>query len=142
MRIEQILERTVPISRYSDPSIPSGGLDTSIVAISTDQCVDGEPVVGYGFSSIGRFGQGGLIRERFAPRLLAAPDGLTNPDTGAPDPFRAWHVMMKGEKPGGHGERSVAVGTLDMAIWDACAKAAGLPLYRFIQRYLDCGPSL
>jgi L-alanine-DL-glutamate epimerase-like enolase superfamily enzyme len=37
-----------------------------------------------------------------------------------------------GEKPGGHGERCVAVGTLDMAIWDAAAKIADLPLYAFI----------
>ncbi|NKB59749.1 MAG: mandelate racemase [Alphaproteobacteria bacterium] len=133
MKIKRILERTVPISRYADPSIPSGGLDTSIVAVVTDRIVDGAPIVGYGFASIGRFGQGGLIRERFAPRLLAAPDCLGDP----PDPFRAWRVMMTGEKPGGHGERSVAVGTLDMAIWDACAKAAGLPLYRCIQRHLD-----
>ncbi len=35
--------------------------------------------------------------------------------------------MMANEKPGGHGERSVAVGTIDMAVWDAVAKIAGLP---------------
>ena len=78
---------------------------------------DGAPVVGYGFGSFGRYAQGGLIRERFAPRLLAAGGGL--------DPFRAWEAMMAGEKPGGHGERCVAVGALDMALWDASAKAAG-----------------
>ncbi|MCG8562028.1 MAG: mandelate racemase [Hyphomicrobiales bacterium] len=138
MRLKQVLERTVPISRYADPSIPSGDLDTSLVAVVTDRVVEGRPVVGYGFASIGRFGQGGLIRDRFAPRLLAAPDCLIDPDRGAPDPFRAWHAMMQGEKPGGHGERSVAVGALDMAIWDACAKTAELPLYRYIQRHLDC----
>jgi L-alanine-DL-glutamate epimerase-like enolase superfamily enzyme len=48
------------------------------------------------------------------------------------DPFRAWKVMMTGEKPGGHGERCVAVGALDMALWDAAAKIAHLPLYRFV----------
>ena len=32
--------------------------------------------------------------------------------------------MMSNEKPGGHGERSVAVGTIDMAVWDAVAKIA------------------
>ena len=42
--------------------------------------------------------------------------------------------MMAGEKPGGHGERCVAVGTLDMAIWDAAAKIARAPLYRFLAR--------
>ena len=40
--------------------------------------------------------------------------------------------MMMNEKPGGHGERSVAVGTLDMAIWDATAKIAGKPLFRLL----------
>jgi L-alanine-DL-glutamate epimerase-like enolase superfamily enzyme len=40
--------------------------------------------------------------------------------------------MMANEKPGGHGERSVAVGTLDMAIWDAVAKIAGKPLFRLL----------
>jgi L-alanine-DL-glutamate epimerase-like enolase superfamily enzyme len=30
--------------------------------------------------------------------------------------------MFTNEKPGGHGERSVAIGTIDMAVWDAVAK--------------------
>lgn len=124
MRIVDIRERSVDISRYSDPSIPSGGLTTSIVALTTDVVRNGRPVVGYGFSSMGRFAQGGLIRERFAPRLLAAGDL---------DPFSAWTAMMKGEKPGGHGERCVAIGTLDMALWDAAAKIADLPLHAFLE---------
>jgi L-alanine-DL-glutamate epimerase-like enolase superfamily enzyme len=136
VRIKEIFERTLPISRYADPSIPSGGLDTSAVAIVTDKMCDGEPIIGYGFSSIGRFGQRGLIADRFSPRLMNGGDSLINPDTGLLDPFRAWEEMMNREKPGGHGERSVAVGTLDMAIWDACAKAAELPLFRFIQKTL------
>ena len=72
MRIVEIRERTVDISRYNDLAIASGGLTTSIVALTTDVARNGRPVVGFGFSSVGRFGQGGLIRERFAPRLLAA----------------------------------------------------------------------
>ena len=39
---------------------------------------------------------------------------------------------MSNEKPGGHGERSVAVGTIDMAVWDAVAKIAGKPLFRLL----------
>jgi D(-)-tartrate dehydratase len=74
MRIVDIRELSVPISRYADPSVPSGGLTTSVVAVITDVSRDGKPIVGYGFASIGRFAQGGLIRERFAPRLLAARD--------------------------------------------------------------------
>ena len=34
--------------------------------------------------------------------------------------------------PGGHGERSVAIGTLDMAAWDAVAKIEGKPLFRLL----------
>ena len=117
MRIVDIRELPVAISRYADPSVPSGGLTTSVVAVITDVNRDGKPIVGYGFASIGRFAQGGLIRERFAPRLLAARDIDLMDDAGTNlDPFRAWKVMMSGEKPGGHGERCVAVGALDMAL--------------------------
>jgi L-alanine-DL-glutamate epimerase-like enolase superfamily enzyme len=133
MRIVDIRELSVPISRYADPSVPSGGLTTSMVAVITDVTRDGKPIVGYGFASIGRFAQGGLIRERFAPRLLAARDIDVMDNSGTNlDPFRAWKVMMTGEKPGGHGERCVAVGALDMALWDAAAKIAHLPLHRFL----------
>ena len=135
MRIIDIRERSIPISRYGDPSVVPDGpaLTTSIVALVTDVRRKGEPVVGYGFSSIGRFAQGGLIRERFAPRLLAARDeDLMAGDGATIDPFRAWACLMAGEKPGGHGERCVAVGTLDMALWDAAAKIAEKPLNRFL----------
>ncbi len=133
MRIVDIRHDVVPISRYSDPALPSGGLDTSIAAVITDVVRDGRPVVGYGFASIGRFAQRGLIADRFAPRLLHATGAALATEDGANlDPFSAWRTMMAGEKPGGHGERCVAVGTLDMAIWDAAAKIAGLPLYRFL----------
>src|SRR6266446_752950 len=125
MRIVDIRELSLPISRYADPSVPSGGLTTSMVAVITDVTRDGKPIVGYGFSSMGRFAQGGLIRERFAPRLLSAGDV---------EPLSAWTAMMKGEKPGGHGERCVAVGTLDMALWDAAAKIADLPLHALLKK--------
>jgi D(-)-tartrate dehydratase len=137
MRIAGIQERSVPISRYADAAIPSGGLTTSMVAVTTDVVREGKPVVGYGFASVGRFAQGGLMRERFIPRLLNAPAGaLADEERKNLDPFRAWETMMAGEKPGGHGERCVAVGALDMAIWDAAAKIAGLPLYRYLARRL------
>jgi len=133
VKILDVREHSLAISRYADPTIPSGGLTTSIVAVTTDVARDGRPVVGYGFSSFGRFAQGGLIRERFAPRILSAPAAdLLNDDQSNLDPLRVWATMMTDEKPGGHGERCVAVGTLDMAVWDAAAKIAGLPLYRFV----------
>jgi L-alanine-DL-glutamate epimerase-like enolase superfamily enzyme len=123
VRIADIRERSVPISRFADPSLPGGGLTTSVVSVTTDVRRGGAPVVGYGFGSFGRYAQGGLIRERFAPRLLAAGDL---------DPLCAWEAMMAGEKPGGHGERCVAIGALDMALWDAAAKVAGVPLHRHL----------
>jgi L-alanine-DL-glutamate epimerase-like enolase superfamily enzyme len=147
LRITEIRERSIPISRYADAGIPSGGLTTSIVAVVTDVVSEGRPVVGYGFASVGRYAQGGLIRERFAPRLLAAAEGELADEAGTNlDPFRAWAAMMKGEKPGGHGERCIAVGALDMAIWDAAAKLAGLPLHRFLRgrlgRMIDDAPKV
>jgi L-alanine-DL-glutamate epimerase-like enolase superfamily enzyme len=123
VRVVDVREHSVPISRFADPSLPGGGLATSVVSVTTDVQREGAPVVGYGFGSFGRSAQGGLIRERFAPRLLAA---------GELDPLRAWEAMMAGEKPGGHGERCVAIGALDMALWDAAAKVAGMPLHRHL----------
>jgi len=133
MRILDVREITQPIaSPIRNAYIDFSKMTTSLVAVVTDQFRDGRRVVGYGFNSNGRYGQGGLIRERFAPRLLeAAPDSLLD-DAGALDPHRAWDAMMANEKPGGHGERSVAVGTLDMALWDAAAKIAGKPLFRWL----------
>ncbi|WP_197354016.1 hypothetical protein [Streptomyces bathyalis] len=105
MRIVDVRARNVPISRYADLAIQSGGLTTTIVAVVTDAVRDGCPVVGFGFSSFGRFGQLGLIRERFAPRLLSTShDDLATDDGENVDPFRAWDRMMNGEKPGGHGD--------------------------------------
>jgi L-alanine-DL-glutamate epimerase-like enolase superfamily enzyme len=132
VRIVDFREQSVPISRFADPA-QFGGLTTSAVALVTDVVRDGRPVVGYGFASMGRYAQSGLIRERFAPRLLSARDEeLIDADGRNIDPLRMWTVMMAGEKRGGHGERCVAVGTLDMALWDAAAKIAGLPLNRFL----------
>ena len=134
MRILDIVERTRPISApIRNAYIDFSAMTTSLVAVVTDVVRDGRRVVGYGFNSNGRYGQGGLIAERFRPRLLAAaPEDLLNPAGDNIDPRRAWEVMMRGEKPGGHGERSVAVGTIDMALWDAAAKIAGAPLRRML----------
>ena len=141
MRIVDIRHGVVPISRYADASIPSGGLDTSIVALITDVIREGRPVVGYGFASMGRFAQDGLIRDRFSPRLLAAGEAIANAEGSNLDPFRAWETMMAAEKPGGHGERCVAVGTLDMAMWDAAAKIARQPLCSFLSAAVSAAPA-
>jgi hypothetical protein len=75
MQIVDIRERIVPISRYAESGISSGNLNTTAVAIVTDVRRDGEPVVGLGFSSVGRFGQSELIREQFAPRTKTCGKG-------------------------------------------------------------------
>ena len=134
MKIIDIREATKPISSpIRNAYIDFTKMTTSLVAVVTDVIRDGKPVVGYGFNSNGRYGQGGLIRERFAGRVLEAdPASLLNDSGDNLDPDRIWHAMMTNEKPGGHGERSVAVGTLDMAVWDAVAKIAGKPLFRLL----------
>ena len=134
IRIIDVREVTKPIaSPIRNAYIDFSKMTTSLVAVVTDAFRDGKRVVGYGFNSNGRYGQGGLIRERFAPRLLEAEPQTLLDDAGTNlDPDRAWAAMMNNEKPGGHGERSVAVGTLDMAVWDAVAKIAGKPLFRLL----------
>jgi L-alanine-DL-glutamate epimerase-like enolase superfamily enzyme len=138
MRIVDIRERTFPIaSAIRNAYIDFSKMTLSAVAVITDVVRNGERVVGYGFNSNGRYGQGCLLRERFIPRLLEAePRSLLETDGSNLDPAKIWNRMMMNEKPGGHGERSVAVGTVDMAIWDAVAKIAGKPLYRLLaERY-------
>ena len=134
MRIVDIREQTAPIaSPIANAYIDFSKMTCSVVAVVTDVVRDGKPVVGYGFNSNGRYGQGALIRERFRPRLLEAdPKALIDATGENLDPHRIWAILMRNEKPGGHGERSVAVGTIDMAVWDAVAKIAGLPLFRLL----------
>src|SRR5229473_4051351 len=127
-------ETTSPIgSNVRNAYIDFGKMTTSLVAVVTDVVRDGRRVVGYGFNSNGRYGQGGLIRERFAPRLIEAdPKTLLDETNDNLDPDKVWATLMSNEKPGGHGERSVAVGTIDMAVWDAVAKIARKPLFRLL----------
>ena len=143
MRIVDIRERTVSIaSPIANAFIDFSKMTCSVVAVVTDVVRDGVKVVGYGFNSNGRYGQGALMRERLLPdsREIDPKDLLD--DTGENlDPFRIWATVMRNEKPGGHGERSVAVGTLDMAVWDAVSKIAEKPLYRLLaERFSDGAP--
>lgn len=134
MKITAILEQTVPIrSPIRNAVIDFSQMTASAVAIVTDVEMAGQRLIGYGFHSNGRYAQGGILRERLIPRLLgAAPAALLTDDGSNFDPLAAWQVMMHNEKPGGHGERSVAVGTIDMALWDLVAKLEQKPLYRVL----------
>ncbi|HEX5212676.1 MAG TPA: mandelate racemase/muconate lactonizing enzyme family protein [Pseudolabrys sp.] len=133
MRITAISDIVVPISSaIRNAYIDFSQMTASVVAIHTDVVRDGRPVVGFGFNSNGRYAPQGLLRERFIPRLKSAkPEDIVDA-RGLVDPVKCWDAMMKNEKPGGHGERSVAVGVLDMALWDALAKAEGVPLWRLL----------
>ncbi len=143
MRIVDVVEVTKPIaSPIRNAYIDFSKMTTSLVAVVTDVVRDGRRVVGYGFNSNGRYGQGGLIRERFRDRILAAePAGLLDDEGSNLDPHRIWAAMMANEKPGGHGERSVAVGTLDMAVWTRVAKIAGQPLFRLLAERKGARPT-
>src|SRR5260370_26450704 len=138
MRIVAVHEKTVSIaSPIANAFIDFSKMTCSVVAVVTDAVRSGKRVIGYGFNSNGRYGQGALLRERFFPRLMAADPRTLLDEAGENlDPFRIWDTAMKNEKPGGHGERSVAVRTLDMAAGDAVAQIAGKPLYqRLADRY-------
>jgi D(-)-tartrate dehydratase len=134
VRIVDIREIVVPIkSEIRNAYIDFSQMTVSVLALITDVMRNGKPVVGFGFNSNGRYAPSGLLRDRFIPRLRAAkPEMLVDESGENLDPHRLWDVVMRNEKPGGHGERSVAVGVLDMAVWDAVAKIAGLPLFRLL----------
>jgi len=134
VRIVDIRETVVPIkSKIRNAYIDFSQMTVSVLALLTDVIRNGKPVVGFGFNSNGRYAPSGLLRDRFIPRLRAAePEMLLDESGENLDPVRVWDVVMRNEKPGGHGERSVAVGVLDMAVWDAVAKIAGLPLFRLL----------
>jgi len=134
VRIVDIREAVVPIkSEIRNAYIDFSQMTVSVLALVTDVVRNGKPVIGYGFNSNGRYAPSGLLRDRFLPRLKAAPpESLLDATSENFDPHRVWNTVMRNEKPGGHGERSVAVGVLDMAVWDAVAKIAGLPLYRLL----------
>jgi len=138
MKITAIHETIAPISSdIRNAYIDFSKMTASVVAVVTDFKRNGKRVVGYGFNSNGRYAQSGLLRERFIPRIMGVdPKSLLNDAGDNLDPQRIWACAMSNEKPGGHGERSVAVGVLDMAVWDAVAKIEGKPLYRVLgERY-------
>ena len=134
MRIVDIREAAIPLnSTLANSSIDFSEMTTSVVAVITDVKRDGKPVVGFAFNSTGRYACGAQMRARFIPRILKAPPQTLLNDAGdnfAPDKILA--VMMQNEKSGGHSERSIGIGTIEVAVWDAVAKIAGEPLHRVL----------
>lgn len=140
MKITAIHQSVEPIrSEIRNAFISFSQMTVSVVAVVSDVVRGGTQLAGFGFNSNGRYAQSGILKDRIIPRLMEVPAKLLLTDDGSNvDPFKAWQVMMTNEKPGGHGERSVAVGTLDMALWDLAAKIEGKPLYRLLaERFRD-----
>lgn len=129
MKIVAVRERVVPISSgMSNAVISFAAMTVSLVALVTDEWRNGRRVIGYGFNSNGRYAPTGILRDRMIPRLLSPDARLVDDDRAMLDPERAWITVMTNEKPGGHGDRSVAVGVLDMALWDIVGKLEGRPV--------------
>ena len=137
-RIVAVDEIAAPVaSQMRNAYVDFSKMTCSVIAITAEH--RGRRLTGFGYTSNGRYAQSGLLRERFIPRLLAAPPGAFADESGdGLDPRTVRGVLMQNEKPGGHGERSVAVGGLEMAVWDLAAKIAGEPGHRFIARRYGC----
>src|SRR5450756_64034 len=138
MRIVAIRETAIPInSTLRNAVFDFSEMTTSVVAVITDVMRDGKPVAGFAFNSTGRYACGAQMRERFIPRILRAdPETLLDASGANFDPEKILACMMQREKAGGHSERSIAIGTIEVALWDAVAKIAGKPLHRLLaERY-------
>ena len=140
MKIVSAHVGTIPISSsIRNAFIDFTKMDCTIIALVSDVFVDGKPLVGYGFNSNGRYNATGILKDRILPRIMDAPSEDLLDEDGQLSPEKAWDLMMSNEKPGGHGERSVAVGVADMALHDLAAKIAGVPLYRWISDHYGDG---
>jgi D(-)-tartrate dehydratase len=138
MRIIDIRETAIPLkSELKNSSFDFTEMTTSVVAVITDVVRDGRPVAGFAFNSTGRYACGAQMRARFIPRILAAkPEALLDATGENIDPAKVLAVMLQREKSGGHSERSIAIGTIEVALWDAVAKIAEKPLHRLLaERY-------
>lgn len=130
MRIVDIRETAVPLkSSLANASFDFSEMTTSVVAVITDVVRHGKPVCGFAFNSTGRYACGAQMRARFIPRILATDPPLLLDREGQLDPEKILGVMMKREKAGGHSERSIPIGTIEVAVWDALAKILDKPLH-------------
>ena len=136
MRIVDIREKAIPLrSSLRNSSFDFSEMTISIVAVITDVKRDGRPVTGFAFNSTGRYACGAQMRARFIPRILSAdPEALLDEAGSNFAPEKILAAMMKREKSGGHSERSIPIGTIEVAVWDAVAKIAGEPLHRVLAR--------
>ncbi len=134
MRITEIREKSVKLDvEIRNAAFSFDDMTTSIVAVITDVIRDGKPVAGFAFNSTGRYACGAQMRNRLIPRILRQdPESLIDRSHGNFDPDAIFRAMMFGEKPGGDMERSVGIGTIEVALWDAMAKIEEKPLHQLI----------
>ncbi|HEY5608867.1 MAG TPA: enolase C-terminal domain-like protein [Alphaproteobacteria bacterium] len=138
MRITDIRETAIPLkSSLANSGFDFSEMTTSVVAVITDVVREGRPVAGFAFNSTGRYACGAQMRDRFIPRIRKAPpNSLLDGSGGNFDPAKVLACMMQREKSGGHTERSISIGTIEVALWDAVAKIAEQPLHRLLaERY-------
>lgn len=141
MKIKEIRELSIPLEGdVSNAVISFAGHDVSLVAVVSDVVRNGKPVIGFGFNSIGRFAQGGILRDRVLPRVRSAPPASLLNGAGF-DCEQVYRAAVRNEKPGGHGDRASAVGAIELAFWDLNAKLADEPAYATIARYFGRTPS-
>ena len=141
MRIVDIRETAIPLrSSLANSSFDFSEMTTSVVAVITDVGRDGKPVVGFAFNSTGRYACGAQMRDRFIPRIKSAkPESLLNEAGTNLAPEKILSCMLQREKAGGHSERSIAIGTIEVAVWDAVAKIAEKPLHRVLAERFNGG---
>ena len=141
MRIVDIREAAIPLkSKLANSSFDFSEMTTSVVAVITDVIREGKPVCGFAFNSTGRYAVGAQMRERFIPRIMkAAPDTLLNANGTNLDPDKILAVMLRREKIGGDAERSIGIGTIDVAVWDAVAKIENKPLHAVLAERFSGG---
>src|SRR5690348_17444028 len=118
MRIVDIRETAVALkSDLKNSSIDFSEMTTSVVAVITDVQRDGKSVVGFAFNSTGRYACGAQMRARFIPRILRAdPKSLLDESGKNFAPEKIFAAMMQNEKSGGHSERSIGIGTIEVAV--------------------------
>jgi D(-)-tartrate dehydratase len=141
MRIVDIRETAVPLKcQLKNAVFDFSEMTTSVVAVTTDVMRDGRLVTGFAFNSTGRYACGAQMRDRFIPRVLRADSAALVDDSGDNfDPAKILSVMRQREKIGGDAERSVGLGTIEVAVWDAVAKIEGKPLYRVLAERFNGG---
>lgn len=140
MRIVDIRETAVPLkSKLANSSFDFSEMTTSVVAVITDVVRSGKPVCGFAFNSTGRYACGAQMRARFIPRILKAPPDSLLDEGGKLAPDKCLATMMRNEKSGGHSERSVGIGTIEVAVWDALAKIEDKPLHVLLAQRFNGG---